>query len=103
MNLNNKNSIDDFDKCNDKRHVDVRLDQRNGRKCITTIEGLEETDELKFKDLLSSLKKRFACTGSAKEEEGKIVIKLTGMQHENVKEYLVKKGFYEEEEITVHV
>ena len=53
MDLNNldKNNIDFVDKDNEfsTQKIHIRKTQRNGRKCITTVEGL--ADELDIKKL----------------------------------------------------
>lgn len=46
----------------------IRVQQRNGRKCITTVAGLAE--DLDVKKILKSFKKNFSCNGAiAKDTE----------------------------------
>jgi translation initiation factor 1 len=68
-------TLNDFENTLKKTHIDIRLAQRNGKKCITTVEGLNDSyPELKQKDLtlkklLSIFQKKFSCNGSVKDEE----------------------------------
>lgn len=86
------------------------LQQRNGRKTLTTVQGLPE----KFdpKKLLKAMKKEFACNGTvvssadsededspgpAKPDFGK-VLQLQGDQRVAVKNFLVSFGIVTEKE-----
>ena len=46
------------------KHVHIRVQQRNGRKCITTVQGLAE--ELDLKKILKAIKKAECCNGSTR-------------------------------------
>ena len=91
------------------RKVNIRLKQRNGKKCHTFKENLFEEitdeDELKkkFSKLTSKLKSA-GCGGSIikDEETQKLVIMLNGDHCERVKEYLINQKLYVETEIKLH-
>lgn len=74
-----------------KSKIHIRIQQRNGKKCITTIEGLE--DDLDLKRICRSMRKTFNCNGnvtSLKDSEEE-VIQLQGDQRENVKLWLLEQ------------
>ncbi|GAA5831422.1 hypothetical protein JCM11251_004020 [Rhodosporidiobolus azoricus] len=81
-------------------HIHIRIQQRNGRKTITTLQGVPA--EYDLKKLLKAFKKEFACNGSIEEhdEHGK-VIQLQGDQRQNIYEILVDEGI-EKETIKLH-
>lgn len=81
--------------------VHVRVQQRNGRKCITTIAGL--ADDLDVKRICKAFKKNFSCNGALqKDEEAKEVIQLSGDQRTNVKEFLVDQEICHSDTIVLH-
>ena len=47
--------------------VHVRIQQRNGRKTLTTVQGLSA--EFDFKKIVKVAKKEFACNGSTQSME----------------------------------
>ena len=47
-------------------NVHIRVQQRTGRKSITTVSGLNP--ELDFKLLLKELKRKFSCNGSIQHD-----------------------------------
>jgi translation initiation factor SUI1 len=68
--------------------VHVRIQQRNGRKCVTTIQGLE--DDLDLKRICKAMKRSFNCNGNvAEDDEMGDVIQLQGDQRDNSKEWLL--------------
>ena len=81
--------------------VHVRVQQRNGRKCITTIAGL--ADDLDIKRICKAFKKNFSCNGAVqKDEENAEVIQLSGDQRTNVKEFLVDQEICHSDTIVLH-
>lgn len=81
--------------------VHVRVQQRNGRKCITTVAGL--ADDLDVKRICKAFKKNFSCNGALqKDEEDKEVIQLSGDQRTNVKEFLVDQEICHSDAIVLH-
>jgi translation initiation factor 1 len=70
-----------------EKKIHLRTQQRNGRKCITIVEGLDE--DLDIKRIARAMRKAFNCNGSIEEDEtyGQI-IKLQGDQRDNVVQWL---------------
>jgi translation initiation factor 1 len=68
--------------------VHVRVQQRSGRKCITTVQGM--ADDLDLKRILKAMKKNFSCNGAIvkDKDEGGEVIQLSGDQRTNINEFL---------------
>ena len=64
--------------------------ERNGRKTLTTVQGLPK--KFDQKKILKVIKKKFACNGTivADTEMGE-VIQLQGDQRKDVQEFLVDK------------
>ncbi|KAI5452893.1 hypothetical protein NCC49_006430 [Naganishia albida] len=103
----------------DKIHI--RIQQRNGRKMLTTVQGLGK--EYDAKKVLKAFKKEFACNGTvvssedadeegtpepsnkAKQNFGQ-VIQLQGDQRAKIREFLISTGMVTErdakEKIQVH-
>lgn len=81
--------------------VHIRIQQRNGKKVITIIQGLDA--EIPRKDLIKKFKTMYACGGHiAQDEEFGEVIQLTGDQRLKVRDYLVANGMVEEHNIEIH-
>lgn len=73
-----------------KNKYHVRVQQRNGRKCITTLDGLE--DDLDLKRICRAMRNAFSCNGNVtQKEDGSEVIQLQGDQRENIKQWLLEK------------
>jgi translation initiation factor 1 len=66
----------------------VRLEMRRFRKPTTIIEGMDPK-HIDLSQLASSMKRKFACGGTAKEG----VILLQGDHKDEVKDYLGTQGF----------
>ena len=81
--------------------VHVRIQQRKGRKTLTTIQGLKAEHEA----ILSKLKKEFACNGNVDKhsEHGK-VLQLQGDQRKKVCAWLSdpKKGLVRADQLKMH-
>ncbi|KAI9316971.1 translation initiation factor SUI1 [Dichotomocladium elegans] len=81
--------------------IHLRIQQRNGRKTITTLQGLPK--QYDAKKILKVFKKEFACNGSLEEhEEFGQVIQLTGDQRQKIAEFLVKEEIAKKSEVKVH-
>jgi translation initiation factor 1 len=80
--------------------VHIRIQQRNGRKTLTTVQGLVE--DFDKKKLVRAFKKEFACNGTVVEhpEYGE-VIQLQGDQRNNVCQFLTKLGIVKENQLKV--
>jgi len=88
-----------LDENNTKVHL--RCQKRNGRKCITIIEGL--ADDLDQKRMLKHFKKTFSCNGAIlKKEDIGQVMQLSGDQRKGVQTFLVKNDICKSECIVVH-
>lgn len=81
--------------------VHIRLQQRNGRKSLTTIQGLDE--KLDLHKLTKAFKKEFCCNGCVvdNKELGRIV-QLQGDQRDNVKKFLYEEEIANKNLIKVH-
>ena len=80
--------------------IHIRIQQRNGRKTLTTVQGI--TDKFDLKKLVRTFKKEFACNGTVIEhlEYGE-VIQLQGDQRNNVCQFLTRIGIAKEEQLKV--
>ncbi|XP_055808573.1 protein translation factor SUI1 homolog [Solanum dulcamara] len=84
-----------------KEYVHIRIQQRNNRKSLTTIQGLKK--EFSYEKLLKDLKKEFCCNGNVVQDKelGK-VIQLQGDQRKNVSQFLVNADIVKKEQIKIH-
>ena len=81
--------------------IHIRIQQRNGKKSITTVSGLPST--LNFKNTLKIFKKSLNCNGCvATDEEGGQVIQVQGDQRFNIKSYILENNISLQEDIIVH-
>lgn len=73
----------------DKPKLHIRIQKRNGKKCITTIQGFEE--DLDVKRICKAMRKKFSCNGNVTQNEEDLdeVIQLQGDQRENVKQWML--------------
>ena len=76
--------------------VHIRVTQRNARKTITSIEGLNE--EFDLKAILKALRKKLKCNGHL--EEG--VICFQGDHRRVTKDWLVEEEIKERKHIIIH-
>ena len=81
-------------------YIHIRIQQRNGRKTLTTLQGLPK--QYDPKKLLKAFKKEFACNGTLVEDEkmGQ-VIQLQGDQRAKISNFLVENGL-DKSTIKVH-
>eukprot|EP01038_Epipyxis_sp_PR26KG_P004360 gene4360-6168_t len=85
----------------DTGKIHIRMQQRNGRKCITTIQGLAE--DLDVNKIARALKKTFKCNGSVtQDEEMGEIIQLSGDQRTNVRAFFVDQEVCHEDQIVIH-
>ncbi|CED84275.1 Translation initiation factor 1 (eIF-1/SUI1) [Phaffia rhodozyma] len=111
LNLASKDPFDDdFDDETEKvtndapggNKVHIRIQQRNGRKTLTTLQGLDK----KFdpKKILKAFKKEFACNGTVVEdEEAGQVIQLQGDQRLKIRQFLVESELFTEKEAKAQI
>ncbi|VFQ82538.1 unnamed protein product [Cuscuta campestris] len=85
----------------EKEYVHIRIQQRNGKKSLTTVQGLKEA--FSYNKILKDLKKEFCCNGTVVQdpELGK-VIQLQGDQRKNVSQFLVNAGILKKDQIKIH-
>mmetsp|Transcript_1857 Transcript_1857/g.6654 ORF Transcript_1857/g.6654 Transcript_1857/m.6654 type:complete len:112 (-) Transcript_1857:348-683(-) len=84
-----------------KNYVHVRVQQRNGRKSLTTVQGLQEGFD--YKKVLKAFKKEFCCNGTVVEDpELGQVIQLQGDQRKNVSQFLIQEKIVKKELIKIH-
>ncbi|XP_075436294.1 eukaryotic translation initiation factor 1-like [Ascaphus truei] len=81
--------------------IHIRIQQRNGRKTLTTVQGI--ADDYDKKKLVKAFKKKFACNGTVVEhpEYGE-VIQLQGDQRKNACQFLVEVGLAKDDQLKVH-
>lgn len=84
--------------------IHIRIQQRNGKKCVTTIEGFAE--DLDLKRICKNMRQKFNCNGNIIEDEDRgEVIQLQGDQRENVKNWILTEQIVtkaEQDLIVVH-
>merc|ERR1719453_1515291 len=82
--------------------IHIRVQQRNGRKCITTIQGLQ--DDLDIKKITRAIKKTYQCNGSvnADDEHGEIA-QFSGDQRSNCSKFLVEQEICHADQIVIMV
>jgi translation initiation factor 1 len=82
-----------------KNKYHIRVQQRNGRKCVTTLDGLEE--DLDLKRICRAMRTAFSCNGSIamKEDTDTGVIQLQGDQRENMKQWLLDQEIIPKNEL----
>ncbi|KAJ4813258.1 Translation initiation factor SUI1 family protein [Rhynchospora pubera] len=84
-----------------KEYVHIRIQQRNGRKSLTTVQGLKK--EFSYNKILKDLKKEFCCNGTVVQDtEMGQVIQLQGDQRKNVSNFLIQAGIVKKEHIKIH-
>lgn len=81
--------------------IHIRVQQRNGRKCITTVQGLDK--KLDLKKILKVLQKKQNCNGTVVDnaEHGQ-VIQLQGDQRDAVKTFLVDNEIVDAKKVKKH-
>ena len=81
--------------------VHIRIQQRNRRKSILTVQGLE--DDLDLKRICKAMRKTFMCNGTVlTDEEHGDIIQLQGDHRAAVKAFLIDQEIVEGEQIIVH-
>ncbi|XP_062518699.1 eukaryotic translation initiation factor 1-like [Corticium candelabrum] len=82
-------------------HIHIRIQQRNGRKTLTTVQGI--SDDYDKKKLVRYAKREFACNGTVVEhpEYGE-VLQFQGDQRNNIATFLTRIGLCTEEQLKMH-
>lgn len=82
-------------------YVHIRVQQRNGKKSLTTVQGLKKSYD--YKKVLKALKKEFCCNGTVVDDpELGQVIQLQGDQRKNVLQFLTQEGLVKKDLIKIH-
>jgi len=85
----------------DANMIHIRLQQRNGRKCLTTIQGL--SNDIDLKKLKATFQKRFATNGTiVTDKEHGEVIQLQGDHRTSIVKFLVDEEIAKKSNIKVH-
>ncbi|XP_069107544.1 eukaryotic translation initiation factor eIF1-like [Argopecten irradians] len=81
--------------------IHIRIQQRNGRKTLTTVQGINPQFDLK--KIVKACKKEFACNGTVVEhpEYGE-VIQVQGDQRNNIRDFLKMVNIATDEQLKVH-
>ncbi|XP_062224939.1 protein translation factor SUI1 homolog 2-like [Phragmites australis] len=81
--------------------VHLRVQQRNGRKALTTVQGLSAG--YNFDKILRDLKRELCCSGIIVDDKdlGKI-IQLQGDHRKSVSSFLVKGGMARKDNVKIH-
>lgn len=81
--------------------IHIRNQQRNGRKSVTTVQGLDKQFDLK--KLVRALKKEFSCNGTVIEDpEHGSILQLQGDKRNDVKLFLEREGICTADQIRMH-
>ena len=99
MSIENLKSFDPFadvgeedtgDQAKTQDYIHIRIQQRNGRKSLTTITGIPK--KFSRKKILTVVKKKFACNGTiVTDDEMGEVIQLQGDQRKHMADFLTDK------------
>ncbi|KAH8484206.1 hypothetical protein H0E87_028586 [Populus deltoides] len=111
VHANSASSLDDIDPFAEanaddsgagaKDYVHVRVQQRNGRKSLATVQGLKK--EYSYSKILKDLDKEFCCNRAVVQDpELGQVIQLQGDQRKNVSTFLIQSGIAKKENIKIH-
>ncbi|KAI1295875.1 Eukaryotic translation initiation factor 1 [Halotydeus destructor] len=81
--------------------IHIRIQQRSGRKTLTTVQGIAESYDKK--KIVKACKKEFACNGTVVEhpEYGE-VIQLQGDQRNNICSFLTKVQIAKPDQLKIH-
>lgn len=101
VNLQKNDDLNGFDEDNGQPLIHLRVQQRNAKKRITTIQGLSE--DLNLKQIVKYMKKTYSCNGAIINhvDYGKI-IQLSGDQRGLVKKSLIEQEIVTEAQIKIH-
>ena len=81
--------------------VHLRIQQRNRRKCVLTVQGLD--DDLDLKKICKALRKNLQCNGAiVKDKEFGDVIQLQGDHRVKVSAFLVDQEIIQKDQLVIH-
>lgn len=81
--------------------IHIRLQQRNGRKTLTTVQGLNVGSKYE-KAVLKKWKKDFCCNGTLIDDNGETIFQLQGDHCEDIMNFLIDKEMATKNQIKVH-
>ena len=85
----------------DEGYIHIRVQKRNGRKCITTITGLDP--KIDCKKLVKHFTKELSCAGNiTTDEQFGEVIQVQGDQRMKIAEFFVEQKISKKSNIKVH-
>jgi len=99
--LNISTNVQNVEKVSSFGNIDIYVKQRNGRKYITTIHGLD-TDKENLKVYSKDLRKLLGCSCSISNEDDDIFLKLSTKDTNQIINYLREKLNLKLENITIH-
>uniref|UniRef100_A0A2K6V393 SUI1 domain-containing protein n=1 Tax=Saimiri boliviensis boliviensis TaxID=39432 RepID=A0A2K6V393_SAIBB len=88
---------DDLLPAGTEEYIHIRIQQRNSRKTLTTVQGI--ADNYNKKKLVKAFRK-FACNGT--EIEHPEYGELQGDQRKNICQFLVETGLAKDDQLKVH-
>lgn len=81
--------------------IHIRIQQRSGRKTLTTVQGI--SDDYDKKKIVKACKKEFACNGTVvQHQEYGEVMQLQGDQRNNICAFLIKTNLAKPDQLKVH-
>jgi translation initiation factor 1 len=93
--------IEDLKKNKELESVHIRIQQRNGRKSITTIQGLPNNSN--YNEILKKCKKKFNCNGHvAHDNDMGQIIQLQGDQRQKILRLLIDDNIVDKDIIKMH-
>ncbi|KAI9501189.1 Eukaryotic translation initiation factor 1b [Coemansia spiralis] len=99
-------TVDPFDNDADEKepvvdHIHIRIQQRNGRKTVTTMQGLPEMFD--HKKMVKYFKNAFGCIGTVvNDPQHGSIIQLSGDQRIKLRDFLLDEQIARNEHIKVH-
>lgn len=80
----------------------IRIQQRNGKKSITTLDGLNYiTDNNKIiENIIKEMRKKFSCSVTYKKELNSL--QMQGDHREGIKKFLIEYELAKPEDIKIH-
>ncbi len=100
------NQVDAFEEardaqCGNSVPVHIRIQARNRRKCVLTVQGLD--DDLDLKKICKYLRRNLKCNGAVvSDKEHGDIIQLQGDHRDVVKEFLVAQQICTPEQVIIH-
>lgn len=81
--------------------IHIRIQQRNNRKTLTTVQGINPKFDLK--KIAKACKRNFACNGTVVDhKEYGEVLQFQGDQREKIQSFLLQIGLVAEDKLKMH-